>query len=196
MTPRTFLFIGRSGCGKGTQAKLLMDALKVNDPKSNSVYIQTGNELRNFIKGDTYTQKLAKNVYDDGGLMPEFLTVYEWSKVLIERFSGREHLIFDGSPRRLHEAGVLHSIFGFFKLNKPCVILIDLDRDVAIKRLLDRKRLDDNKDDIEERMAWFETDVMPAINFYRDNTFYDFLVVDGNRSIEDIHADIVSKVGF
>ena len=196
MDLQSFVFIGRSGCGKGTQIEMLMDVLKKKDPKHEILYIYTGKEFREFIKGDTKTQKLTKHVYEDGGLMPEFLTVHMWVRPLVENYNGNQHIIFDGTPRKFHEAGVLHSMIGFYKLEKPWVINIGISEEEAVRRLLKRKRLDDTEKDIRKRLSWYETDVAPTIEFYRDNPNYDFLYVDGERSPEEIHADIVKRLGL
>ena len=92
----TFIFIGKSGCGKGTQAKLLEAYLRKTDPSKEVLYIQTGWEIREFIKGNSFTQKTAKVLYDTGALQPEFLSIYIWTNVLVNKFNGHEHLIFDG----------------------------------------------------------------------------------------------------
>ena len=49
MNPQTFVFIGRSGCGKGTQAKLLQDVLKEKNPDQEIFYIETGANFRKFL---------------------------------------------------------------------------------------------------------------------------------------------------
>lgn len=196
MTPQTFIFIGRSGCGKGTQVELLTKALRGKEPSIEVLYIQTGQEFREFIKGETLTQKKAKEIYDIGGLMPEFLTVNMWVKPLIEKYKGNQHIIFDGTPRKLHEAGVLDSVFNYYNFGKPWVINIKISAREALKRLLLRKRLDDNEDDIKKRLGWYETDVAKAIEYYCDNPRYNFLEINGERSVGDIHEDIVQKLGL
>ena len=196
MDLQSFVFIGRSGCGKGTQIEMLMDVLKKKDPKHEILYIYTGKEFREFIKGETKTQQLTKQVYENGGLMPEFLTVHMWVRPLVENYNGNQHIIFDGTPRKFHEAGVLHSMFGFYKLDKPWVINIGISEEEAVKRLLKRKRMDDTEKDIRKRLSWYETDVAPTIEFYRDNPNYNFLYVDGERSPEEIHFDIVKRLGL
>ncbi len=194
MTPQTFIFIGRSGCGKGTQTKLLQDYLKKIDPTKEILYIQTGLELREFIKGQSFTQKASKALYDTGGLQPEFIAVYTWVNLLVNRYTTNEHLIFDGTPRRRHEAGVLDSIFDFYKLKRAQVIYIDVSKEESIKRLLARKRMDDNRESIEERLSWFERDVMPAIDFYRDNPLYNFHDIKGEQSVENVWEDIQKAI--
>lgn len=196
MKPQTFIFIGRSGSGKGTQAALLAEYLKKKDPSRGVLPIQTGQELRTFIQGQTFTAKLMKDIYDRGDLAPEFVAVYQWVKALVERYTGTEHIICDGMPRKLHEAGVLNSIFDFYSLGKPWVIEIEVSAEEALKRLLARKRFDDREDEIRERLSWYETDVAPTIDYYRTSPNCHFIGVSGERPVDDIHADIVKKTGL
>jgi adenylate kinase family enzyme len=185
-----FIFIGRSGCGKGTQAKLLMEEIKKKSSQKDILYIQTGAELRDFIKGDSYTQKICADIYNRGDLQPEFLAVYMWIRRVIEKYTGKEHMVFDGTPRKLHEAGVLHSIISFYKLGKPNVINIDISKDEAKKRLLSRGRMDDDEKEIEKRLAWYDTDVLPAIQFYQNNKEYNFHHINGEQSVEKVWEDL------
>ncbi|MFA6554692.1 MAG: nucleoside monophosphate kinase [Candidatus Paceibacterota bacterium] len=196
MKLQSFIFIGRSGCGKGTQIKLLMDALKKKDPEHDILYIYTGQEFRKFIKGESATQKVSKVLYETGGLMPEFLTVHMWATPLIENYKGNQHLIFDGTPRKFHEAGVLNSIFNFYGLEKPWVVHLEISPEEAMKRLSLRQRLDDKEEDVTKRLAWYKTDVEPTIEYYKGNPNYNFLQIDGQRTPEAIHEDIVKIVGL
>ena len=198
MKPQAFIFIGRSGCGKGTQVKLLMEFLAKKDPSIQTLYIATGNELREFIKEPliTYTQKKCKELYDVGGLQPEFLAVGMWVNRFFRDFDGTQHAIMDGMPRKLHEAGVLHSCMDFYGFEKPWVINIDISKEESRKRLLSRKRFDDNEAEIKRRLDWYETDVVPTLGYYDGNPRYNFLRIPGERSIEEIHVDIVKKSGL
>ena len=196
MKPQAFIFIGRSGCGKGTQVQLLMDVLAKKDPSVGSLYVQTGQVFRDFIQGEAETQKLSKEIYDAGGLQPEFLAVNMWVKVLIEKYKGNQHIIFDGTPRKLHEAGALHSCFEFYGFDKPWVVNIEISDGESMKRLLSRKRFDDNEEDIKKRLAWYETDVEPTLSYYDGNPKYNYIKIFGEKSVEEIHADIVKKLGL
>jgi len=196
MTEKTFIFIGRSGCGKGTQAELLQKVLAEKSPEIQILHLETGKLFREFITGKTHTQELSRFIYDAGGLQPEFLTVHLWSDFFVANMKKNLHLIIDGTPRKLHEASVLHSAFEFYQREKPQIIFLNVSRKWSEARMLARKRMDDNKQDIEARLDWFDADVVPAIDFYRNNAFYDFHDVDGERAIEEIHADIVKRVGL
>lgn len=195
MNQQAFILIGRSGCGKGTQGKLLMEELKKKDPARPVLYIQTGNEFRTFIKGDSVTSKLSKEIYDQGGLQPEFLTIYMWTTLLVNNYKGNEHIVIDGTPRKYHEAGVLDSIFGFYKLIKPVVIYIEVSKEWATQKLLARGRFDDNAHEIEKRLGWFETDVVPTIEYYRKNPAYTFVQINGEGGIEEVWAELKRKLG-
>lgn len=194
MNQKSFIFIGRSGCGKGTQAELLSDYLEKVDPKREVLYVQTGAEFRDFVKGSSVTAQLSKKIMDVGGLQPEFLAIHMWIKVLVEKFTGKENLIFDGTSRKYHEAGAMDSIFTFYGLPKAYLIHLKISKEESIKRLLLRGRKDDNKKDIEERLSWYESEVERAIGFYRNNKDYNFLEIDGERTVEEIHKDIVSRI--
>jgi adenylate kinase len=194
MTPQIFIFIGRSGCGKGTQAKLLQDYLKKCEPGRDILYIQTGQELREFIKGTSVTQKVSKDLYDVGGLQPEFLMVYMWTNVLVNRYSTGEHLIMDGMPRKYHEAGVLDSVWKFYGIkNKPIVVYLNIPMDESVKRLMARKRMDDNEEDIRARLAWFETEVIPTLDFFKNNPDYTYMNIDGMPPAEQVHQEILRR---
>lgn len=186
---KVFILMGMSGCGKGTQGKLLQDHIG-----GETLYVQTGGELREFIKGDSYTQKLTAKFYAEGLLTPEFVAIHMWTSLLINKFTGKQNLIIDGSPRRLHEAGTMHSIFSFYNLPKPTVIHFEMSKEVALERLLKRKRLDDTEDDIKSRLAWYETNVLPTVQFFEMHPDYNFIKINADQPVEKVFADILEKI--
>lgn len=200
MQPQSFIFIGRSGAGKGTQAKLLSEALTKKDPVCKILYVETGAELRKFFAGDGYTQSLTKKVIEAGYLMPEYMAVYIWSDVLVRCYTGGEHLIFDGTPRKLDEAQMLESVFPFYSLPKPWVIYLDVDHEESKRRISLRAknsgRADDSAEALEKRRVAYENEVKPTVDWYRAHEGVKFLDVDGERAIDEIHTDIVKRLGL
>lgn len=192
MFPQTFIFIGRSGCGKGTQAKLLEVFLRVQNPPRDIIHLETGKLFREFIKGETYTHRKSKKIYVEGGLQPEFLTIDLWATFFINSMKENAHIIIDGTPRKYHEAQVLDSAFKFYNRQKPYLIFINVSREWANERLEARGRIDDNSRDIKARLDWFESDVVGAINFYKNNQEYHFLDINGERPVETVHANIIA----
>ena len=197
MNTQTIIFIGRSGCGKGTQADLLQEKLREKTPVTPIFYLETGERFRDYIKLDTYSSNLSKDIMDKGGLQPEFLAVWNWSSLFIEKMKGDEHLILDGTPRKLDEAEVLDSAMRFYKREKPFVIFLDVSKEFSIARFKDRGRADDKSlHAIEERMKWYEEHVVAAVRYYWQNDSYRLLHINGEQSIENVHAEIVSKMGI
>lgn len=193
--PQTFIFIGRSGSGKGTQADLLEAYIKENDPqKRNIFHMITGNFLRSLAKEEGHTAGLVKNTLEKGLLMPDFLAVSMWGNFFIKNMTGKEHIVTDGMPRKLHEAIMLDGAFKFYGRGKPVVVFIDLSYDSAVKRLMLRKRADDTKEAIEERLKFYDNDVMPVIDYYRNNPDYQFLQIDGEPTIPEIFEDLKKRV--
>lgn len=194
MSLQTFIFIGRSGCGKGTQAILLREHLKKQNPKADIFYLETGARFRQFISGKNYSSQLSSEAYIAGDRQPDFLAIFIWSQVLIENLKGGEHLIIDGTPRSLDEAKILDTALSFYGRKNPIVIYLNISIEAAIERLRARKRADDKDDDKnDKRLNWFETDVYPAIHFLKNNPHYRFLEIDGENSPEEIHEDIIRK---
>lgn len=193
-SPTAFIFIGRSGCGKGTQAKLLIDYLKQEDPGRNILYLYAGDAFRRLAEGATLTGRKVKEVTEAGGRAPDFLAIWTWSLKLIESWQGGEHLVFDGSPRSLNEAAALDTALKFYGYDETWVIFLDVSNEWSIARLTARGRVDDELQDIKNRLAWFEKDVQPAVKFYETAPGYRFLRINGEQTIEKVHADIVAAV--
>lgn len=194
MTPHTFIFIGRSGCGKGTQAKLLETYLKTNDPKRTVFHLETGQRFRDFVAKDTYTSSRAKEIMHAGKRQPDFLAVWMWANTFIEDLKGDEHMILDGISRSLPEAKTLENAFTFYDRNKVHVIHMNVSRAWSEKHLLARGRSDDVTEDIKARLDWFDKDVMPAVEYFRTHQNYTFLDINGEQPIENVHEEILTKV--
>ncbi len=195
MNFKTFIFIGRSGCGKGTQVKLLIDDLKEKHSEDDVFYLQTGQHFRDFVATEGFANNIASEIMKEGNRQPDFLAIWIWSNAFIENIKNEEHLIIDGTPRSLNEARVLDTAIKFYKRTKPFIVYLDVSRGWSEERLLARGRADDLKiEEIRKRLDWFENDVIPAVSFYRDNSDYNFIFINGEQTIEEVHSDMIEKV--
>ncbi len=194
MNPQTFIFIGNSGCGKGTQAKFLEEYIKKEDSKNQPLfYLETGPRFREFIKGENYSSKLSADMYGKKLRQPDFLAIWLWADAMTKSFSGTEHLIADGVSRSLLEAQSFDTALSFYG-RKANVVYLKVGEDWSRKHLMSRGRVDDSPEGIETRLGWFKTDVIPAIEYYRNNPNYNFIEVDGEQGKEDVHKNIVEKL--
>lgn len=181
MTPHTFLLFGRSGSGKGTQAKLLKEYLLKKNPETQVEYIETGAKLREFIQEVGLTAEMTRKIMSEGGLLPSFIPIWIWTNYFVRYMDGSEHLILDGLARRQYEAPVLDDALKFYKREKPFVITLNTSREWSKERLLGRGRSDDNNKDIESRFDWFEANVTPTIDYFRKNDYLPPLILMESR---------------
>jgi adenylate kinase len=192
-----YIFLGRSGCGKGTQADLMINHLcHVADKGCKTLHIESGALLRAFSQGDNYTQKKINEVLSKGILVPESIIVSLWTDYLISNFTGAENLVFDGTPRKLHEAQLLDNALQFYGVEKPVVFYINVSKSWSEKRLTSRARKDDTPEAVARRLEWFETEVTRTINFFKNNPYYNFIEINGEQPIDDVQNEILAKSGL
>jgi adenylate kinase family enzyme len=109
--------------------------------------------------------------------------------------TGEEHVIFDGTPRSLHEAQIIDTAITFYNRQRPHVIYLNISREASKARMIARRRMDDiNPEEIERRLNWFETDVIPAVEYFRQHSKYNFVELDGDQPVEAIQKELLSKV--
>ena len=190
----TVTFTGRSGCGKSTQADLLKNRIAHLDPEKHQIlYVETGEQFRQFIRREGFSSELSKEIYEKSARQPDFLACYMWGNVLIEELRENMHLVFDGAPRSLPEAGILSTAMKFYNRKNPTVIYVNVSNKWSDDRLLSRGRHDDDSlAKINKRLKWFDDEVLPAIEYLREDPFYKFIEVNGEQTIEKVHADIVT----
>jgi adenylate kinase len=193
MHPQTFIFFGKSGSGKGTQAKLLAKYLETAKGRQ-PMYIETGQGFREFIKSESHTADLTKKVLSEGGLLPVFMPVWLWTDILVKNYDGTQDLILDGLCRRPAEAPVLDSALKFYNQKNPIVVYINVSDKWALDRMKERGRKDDTEEYIKSRLKWFEWNVVPAMAYFHEHPDYTFIEINGEQSVEDVHGQIISKL--
>ena len=194
MQPHTFIFTGRSGCGKGTQADLLKKHLADTMPLP-QMYLEMGSLFREFIVRDGVTPALAREVQGRGGLQPSFLAVWLWSHFFAGLTDLNQHWVIDGGSRTVPEAMILDTAMRFYKRADVQVIYINVSKEWAVDRLRARRRADDKApENLEARMKWFEDDVMPAIEYYRKNPGYTLVEVNGEQTVQEVFGELLSKI--
>jgi adenylate kinase len=195
MNLQTFIFIGRSGCGKGTQVALLQEHIKTQDHNRQIFYIETGERFRQFIKEDSLSSRLAAEIYKAGHRQPDFIAVWMWSHLLVEKMTGLEHIIFDGTPRSLHEAQIIDTAITFYNRQRPHVVYLNISRETSKARMISRRRMDDiDEKEIERRLNWFESDVLPAVEYFRKYAKYNFIELAGDQPVEAVQQELRSNV--
>lgn len=195
MTPKTVIFIGPQGSGKGTQIEKLDQILKEKDPTRRVVDIQTGRRFRALAaKGEGYTEKHVQATLPTGMLQPLFLSTVLWGDAMREHVDDKCHLLIDGFPRVVNEAKVLESALSFYKREPLDIINLDTPEAVVRARMIDRARADDTEESIEERLRWYREETLPVVKYYRERKNTVVHDIDGTASIEDVHRAIAESL--
>lgn len=197
MDLQTIIFIGRSGAGKGTQSNHLNTLLKEQQASVSVLYIETGAYFRKHAQESGYTWDRARESGEMGKRQPEFLAIWMWAQALIDSVKGNEHIVVDGMPRSLDEAKILDTAFSFYGRENPTVVFLNVSRQWAEDRLRGRGRPDDvNSDVVARRLAWFDEDVAPAVEYYRNNPTYHFLNINGEQAPEKVFDDVLKGLNL
>src|SRR3989344_8860183 len=185
--PVNLIFFGRSGSGKGTQAELLAKHL------GNTLHISTGDLMRDLAKQNTDAGRRIKKVLDEGGLPFDTMATTLWMHEMAYTLKDGQNLLCDGFPRRLDESRDLFEFLTWLeRIDNTKVLVIEISRKEAMKRLLLRARDDDDKDAISKRLDWYEDRVVPAINFFKDKRLV--VEINGEQTIEEVFNEILEKI--
>lgn len=132
---KVIILLGRQGSGKGTQAKLLAKEYKFN-------YIGSGDILRSFYEGLSFSAKKTKQVLNEGDYMPTAVIFKLWmDKFEALKEKGEPNgIVLDGSPRKLLEAQLIGQALKWYEWDKEIqVVLIDISREEGFSRLTKRR---------------------------------------------------------
>jgi adenylate kinase len=197
MSPKTIIFIGPQGSGKGTQIERLYSVIAEKDPTRRIVDIQTGRRFRALAaKRETYADKKIAATLDSGELQPDFITHLLWGQAMLDQLDDKSHLLIDGFPRTVPQAEVLEDALDFFERDHVHVVNLDTPEEVVRRRMEERARDDDTTDSIETRLRWYRDDTLPVLDYYRvrpETTVHD---IDGMVSIDEVHTAIVAALGL
>lgn len=192
--PQTYIFIGRSGSGKGTQIKLLREYIEKIKGDMTSYSFVMGDTLRSFMKGDGYAQNMIKDITKSGLLVPDLITNSFFVSELLANLSTEDYLFIDGIPRSIEQARAIIEIMNFYNRKDVVIINIEVGEEEAKKRMLLRKRPDDTEDSINARFNFYGQNVLPAIQYLKEKSGFNYLLIDGEKSIEEIHSDILKSL--
>lgn len=192
--PKTYVFFGIVGAGKGTQIELLKKKLAEN-ASNKLVYAYPGNEYRELTAGDNYTGSLVKGRLNRGELQPDFLTIHVFTKILVNELTPDSHLIADGYPRTLAQEEAFFHAMEFYGRKNVEIVYIEVSKDEVIKRMKLRGRSDDTDEGINRRFWEYENNVIPAMQMMKSRGF-KLHTINGEQSVEAVHTDIMKALEF
>ena len=212
------ILLGPPGCGKGTQAKRLMDSLNI-------VQLSTGDMLRAAVASGSEIGRKAGGIMDAGGLVPDDLII-DMISSRIDEDDCANGFILDGFPRTTNQAVALDGMLSEKGLVIDHVIELKVDDEAMVERITGRftcgscgagyhdvfqktkvdgvcdkcggteftRRADDNAETVRARLGAYHEQTAPIISFYADKGIMKS--IDGMAAIDKVTRqlkEIVNK---
>jgi len=182
------VFLGPPGSGKGTQAKLLAERLRLPA-------ISTGEILRAAVRDGSPLGQRARAIMDAGELVPDDVMVGLMRERLAEP-DARPGFLLDGFPRTVDQAVALDGLLGGNGIRLSAVINLSVPESVLIGRLEGRSgsesRADDRHETVLERLRVYRQKTEPLVEFYRRSGL--LTDVDGTGEVPEVADRIVKAV--
>ncbi len=175
------VLFGPPGAGKGTQSEKLIDAYQL-------VHLSTGDILRSEIANKTQAGLEAKNLMDQGLLVPDSVVI----KMIEDRIDSHRNakgFIFDGFPRTTAQAKALDDMLAGKNSSISCMLALEVDDAELKKRLINRGKESGRSDDQDEtiisrRIDEYNSKTAPLKDYYTVQG--KFSGINGIGSIEEI----------
>ena len=157
-----------------------------------------GKQLRELGTHTDFSGTHTHDILVAGGLIPYAVSSSLFAQYLINNLkTNDEHLLIDGFPRTATQVPMLDSaLVEFYARKNPTVLVINISDEEAVARLLKRGRNDDTEESIRTRLAWSREETMPNIEWFRTNSNYRVVDIDGERSVEEIQKEIRATLGL
>lgn len=207
---------GPPGSGKGTQAKILVEKLKIPQ-------LSTGDMLREAVKASSPLGIQANGFMSKGQLVPDTLMI-DLIRHRIQASDCKNGFILDGFPRTVAQAEALSELLGSLSLKMDKVLSFVVNRDELISRLSGRlvcsqcgasyhqlskpprvagvcdvcgsaviQRNDDKPDVVKNRLDTFLASTKPVEEFYRAEG--NLSEIDAQGSEAEVLRRILTAIG-
>ncbi len=182
------IIMGPPGAGKGTQAKFVAEHFKIPA-------ISTGDIFRANVTRGTELGLKAKQYMDAGDYVPDEVTNL-MVRNRIDEPDAESGFLLDGYPRTLSQVEELDGMIKFTGHELDAVLVLTVDQDEIVQRLLQRAELegraDDTEDVIRRRQEVYLEQTEPLIEVYRDRGL--LVEVDGMGEVDDVTTRIFAAL--
>ncbi|HET7196524.1 MAG TPA: adenylate kinase [Nocardioides sp.] len=174
------IMMGPPGAGKGTQATFVAEHFGIPA-------ISTGDIFRANVAEGTPLGVEAKRYMDAGEYVPDEIT-NKMVRNRIDEPDANPGFLLDGYPRTLAQVEELDGMVEFTGHRLDAVVVLTVDDEEIVQRLLQRAevegRADDTEDVIRRRQEVYREQTEPLIEVYRERGI--LLEVDGIGEVDQV----------
>ena len=178
------ILMGPPGAGKGTQAKVIATRLDVPA-------ISTGDIFRQNVAHQTALGIEAKRFMDAGDYVPDEIT-NGMVRARIAQPDAADGFLLDGYPRTVAQVAELDSMLDDAGHAIDAVVVLTVDKEEVVQRLLKRARAENRSDDDEEvmrhRQDVYADQTAPLIEVYGDRGL--LIEVDGMGEVDEVTSRV------
>ena len=182
------ILMGPPGAGKGTQATHVAEHYSIPA-------ISTGDIFRANVSQGTPLGIEAKRYMDAGEYVPDEVT-NKMVRNRIDEADADPGFLLDGYPRTLAQVEELDGMIGFTGHRLDAVVVLTVDADEIVARLLQRAqvegRADDTEDVIRRRQELYAEQTEPLIDVYRGRGI--LIEVDGMGEVDEVTQRIFAAL--
>jgi adenylate kinase len=182
------LLLAPPGAGKGTQGERLSELYGVP-------HLAAGDALRANVRDGTPLGREAAAYMQRGELVPDALVV-DMVRVMLTEPEPLKGFILDGFPRTLGQARAAYDYGRAQDVTFHAVVMIDVPEDELVRRMVGRGvaegRPDDTEDTIRRRLAVYDAQTSPLLDFYRERGI--LVEVDGMGTPDEVTERIRSQI--
>jgi len=182
------ILMGPPGAGKGTQAKVIAAHFDVPP-------ISTGDIFRANVKDETPLGVKAKRYLDAGDYVPDEVTNL-MVRDRIDEADAVDGFLLDGYPRTLAQVEELDKMLGETGHSVDAVVVLTVDDEELVQRLLNRAHVEGRVDDTEEvlrhRQDVFNEQTEPLISVYEDRGLLHR--IEGVGSVETVSSRVFDEL--
>jgi adenylate kinase len=174
------IIMGPPGAGKGTQATFVAEHFGIPA-------ISTGDIFRANVAEGTPLGLEAKRYMDAGEYVPDEIT-NKMVRNRIDEPDAKPGFLLDGYPRTLAQVKELDDMVEFTGHRLDAVVVLTVDPEEIVQRLLARAEVEGRADDTEEvirrRQEVYREQTEPLIDVYRDRGI--LVEVDGMGEVDQV----------
>lgn len=182
------ILMGPPGAGKGTQAKVIADRLGVPA-------ISTGDIFRANVSQQTPLGVEAQRYMDAGEYVPDEVT-NAMVRSRIAEPDAEKGFLLDGYPRTVAQVEELDSMLAERGEAIDAVVVLTVDQDEVVQRLLKRAeiegRADDTEDVIRRRQEIYTEQTAPLLEVYAGRGL--LIEVDGLGAVDEVSSRVFSAL--